>query len=76
HHQQPIVKILEPVLKKEGFQHIYKPYHPDQPLHILKNHTPNLLLLHIKIPPMHRSQILKRIKLIHQHIRVIIMTPY
>ncbi|WP_144505051.1 response regulator, partial [Bacillus pumilus] len=54
----------------------FQPPNPLQPLHILKNHTPNLLFLHINIPPIHPIQILKPIKLIHQHIPLIIITPY
>lgn len=48
--EEAIVKMVERVLKKEGFQHIYKAYHADEALDIVKNEDIHLLLLDVMMP--------------------------
>ncbi|RCK12958.1 response regulator [Bacillus licheniformis] len=47
-----------------------------QALDIVKNQRPDLVLLDMKIPGMDGIEILKRMKIIDEGIRVIIMTAY
>ncbi|MBD3859433.1 response regulator transcription factor [Bacillus sp. 28A-2] len=48
--EEAIVKMVERVLKKEGFQHIYKAYHADEALDVVKNEDIHLLLLDVMMP--------------------------
>jgi two-component system response regulator (stage 0 sporulation protein F) len=45
-------------------------------LEIVEKHSPDLVLLDMKIPGMDGIEILKRMKVVDQDIRVIIMTAY
>ncbi|MDC7796534.1 response regulator [Bacillus altitudinis] len=67
--------LLNEVFHKEGYQ-TFQAANGLQALDIVKNHRPNLVLLDMKIPGMDGIEILKRMKLIDEDIRVIIMTAY
>ncbi|WP_260871259.1 response regulator, partial [Paenibacillus xylanexedens] len=54
----------------------FQPPNAKIPLQIVNNDNPHFVLLHIKIPPMDRLEILNHIKQIHPHINVIIITAY
>ncbi|WP_071461010.1 response regulator [Bacillus massilinigeriensis] len=67
--------LLNEVLKKEGYQ-TFQAANGVQALDTLKKHSPDLVLLDMKIPGMDGIEILKRMKVIDKDIRVIIMTAY
>ncbi|MGD6984955.1 response regulator, partial [Bacillus altitudinis] len=67
--------LLNEVFHKEGYQ-TFQAANGLQALDIVKNHRPNLVLLDMKIPGKDGIEILKRMKLIDEDIRVIIMTAY
>ncbi|MET3699042.1 two-component system response regulator (stage 0 sporulation protein F) [Bacillus oleivorans] len=67
--------LLNEVFNKEGYQ-TFQAANGVQALDIVKKHSPDLVLLDMKIPGMDGIEILKRMKVIDQDIRVIIMTAY
>ncbi|RFU64276.1 response regulator [Bacillus sp. V59.32b] len=67
--------LLNEVLSKEGYN-TFQAANGVQALDIVTNHSPDLVLLDMKIPGMDGIEILKRMKQIDQDIRVIIMTAY
>lgn len=67
--------LLNEVFQKEGYN-TFQAANGIQALDILKKHSPDLVLLDMKIPGMDGIEILKRMKVIDPDIRVIIMTAY
>ncbi|GAA0320192.1 sporulation initiation phosphotransferase Spo0F [Bacillus carboniphilus] len=67
--------LLNEVFNKEGYQ-TFQAANGVQALEIVKSHSPDLVLLDMKIPGMDGIEILKRMKVIDEDIRVIIMTAY
>ena len=67
--------LLNEVLQKEGYQ-TFQAANGVQALDIVTKHSPDLVLLDMKIPGMDGIEILKRMKVIDADIRVIIMTAY
>lgn len=67
--------LLNEVLQKEGYE-TYQAANGVQALDILQKHSPDLVLLDMKIPGMDGIEILKRMKVIDKDIQVIIMTAY
>jgi two-component system response regulator (stage 0 sporulation protein F) len=67
--------LLNEVFQKEGYE-TFQAANGVQALDILQKHTPDLVLLDMKIPGMDGIEILKRMKRIDPEIRVIIMTAY
>lgn len=67
--------LLNEVFQKEGYQ-TFQAANGIQALEIVTKHDPDLVLLDMKIPGMDGIEILKRMKVIDQNIRVIIMTAY
>ncbi|WP_404330478.1 response regulator [Mesobacillus maritimus] len=67
--------LLNEVLQKEGYD-TFQAANGVQALEIVKEHSPDLVLLDMKIPGMDGIEILKRMKVIDEDIRVIIMTAY
>jgi two-component system, response regulator, stage 0 sporulation protein F len=67
--------LLNEVFQKEGFQ-TFQAANGVQALEIVEKHSPDIVLLDMKIPGMDGIEILKRMKAIDPDIRVIIMTAY
>lgn len=67
--------LLNEVFHKVGYQ-TFQAANGIQALEILTNHSPDLVLLDMKIPGMDGNEILKRMKQIDPDIKVIIMTAY
>lgn len=67
--------LLNEVLHKEGYE-TFQAANGVQALEIVTNHSPDLVLLDMKIPGMDGIEILKRMKRMDADIRVIIMTAY
>lgn len=67
--------LLSEVFQKAGYK-TYQAANGVQALDIVEKHNPDLVLLDMKIPGMDGLEILKRMKLINEDIRVIIMTAY
>lgn len=67
--------LLNEVLQKEGYE-TFQAANGVQALEIVKTHSPDLVLLDMKIPGMDGIEILGRIKEVEKDIRVIIMTAY
>ncbi|MCD2367411.1 response regulator [Bacillus sp. BS3(2021)] len=73
--QYGIRVLLNEVFNKEGYK-TFQAANGIQALDIVKNQRPDLVLLDMKIPGMDGIEILKRMKVIDEGIRVIIMTAY
>ncbi|GLY08996.1 response regulator [Pseudobacillus badius] len=67
--------LLNEVLQKEGYE-TFQAANGIQALEIVDNHSPDLVLLDMKIPGMDGIEILKRMRQKDENIRVIIMTAY
>lgn len=67
--------LLNEVLQKEGYE-TFQAANGVQAIQIVNEHSPDLVLLDMKIPGMDGIEILKRIKEIDKDIRVFIMTAY
>ncbi|RFU62348.1 response regulator [Peribacillus glennii] len=67
--------LLNEVLTKEGYN-TFQAANGIQALDVVNKHSPDLVLLDMKIPGMDGIEILKRMKQIDPDIRVIIMTAY
>lgn len=67
--------LLNEVLQREGYE-TFQAANGMQALEIVKQHSPDLVLLDMKIPGMDGIEILKRMKQLKKEIRVIIMTAY
>lgn len=67
--------LLNEVLQREGYE-TFQAANGMQALEIVKQHSPDLVLLDMKIPGMDGIEILKRMKQLKEEIRVIIMTAY
>ncbi|MEH6943627.1 response regulator [Bacillus sp. JJ722] len=67
--------LLNEVLQKVGYK-TYQAANGVQALEIAKEHSPDLVLLDMKIPGMDGIEILKRMKDYDPNIAVIIMTAY
>lgn len=67
--------LLNEVFNKEGYQ-TFQAANGLQALEVVKEHSPDLVLLDMKIPGMDGIEILKRMKKIEPDIKVIIMTAY
>lgn len=67
--------LLNEVFHKEGYE-TFQAANGIQALEVVKTHHPDLVLLDMKIPGMDGIEILKRMKVIDEEIRVIIMTAY
>ncbi|MFN2744627.1 MULTISPECIES: response regulator [Bacillus] len=73
--QYGIRVLLNEVFNKEGYK-TFQAANGIQALDIVKKERPDLVLLDMKIPGMDGIEILKRMKVIDEEIRVIIMTAY
>ncbi|KAA6451044.1 response regulator [Bacillus swezeyi] len=73
--QYGIRVLLNEVFNKEGYK-TFQAANGIQALDIVKKQHPDLVLLDMKIPGMDGIEILKRMKVIDEEIRVIIMTAY
>ncbi|MFS0863007.1 response regulator [Fredinandcohnia sp. 179-A 10B2 NHS] len=67
--------LLNEVFHKEGYK-TFQAANGVQAIDIVQKHSPDLVLLDMKIPGMDGIEILKRLKKIDPEIRVIIMTAY
>lgn len=67
--------LLNEVFQKEGYQ-TFQAANGFQALDIVDKHSPELVLLDMKIPGMDGIEILKRMKAKDKDIQVIIMTAY
>ncbi|WLR41695.1 response regulator [Bacillus carboniphilus] len=67
--------LLNEVFHKEGYQ-TFQAASGYEALEIVEKHSPDLVLLDMKIPGMDGIEILKRLKVINNDILVIIMTAY
>lgn len=67
--------LLNEVFHKEGYK-TFQAANGFQALEIAQDHSPDLVLLDMKIPGMDGIEILKRLKANDPDIRVIIMTAY
>lgn len=67
--------LLNEVFHKEGYQ-TFQAANGVQAIDIVHKHSPDLVLLDMKIPGMDGIEILKRLKKIDKNIQVIIMTAY
>jgi two-component system response regulator (stage 0 sporulation protein F) len=67
--------LLNEVFQKEGYQ-TFQAANGFQALDIVDKHSPELVLLDMKIPGMDGIEILKRLKAVNKDIQVIIMTAY
>jgi two-component system response regulator (stage 0 sporulation protein F) len=67
--------LLNEVLHKEGYE-TFQAANGVQALDIATKHSPDLVLLDMKIPGMDGIEILRRMKQMNEDIRVIIMTAY
>ncbi|WP_100332496.1 response regulator [Bacillus xiapuensis] len=67
--------LLNEVLQKEGYE-TYQAANGVKALELADEHSPDLVLLDMKIPGMDGIEILKRMKQKNSDIRVIIMTAY
>jgi two-component system response regulator (stage 0 sporulation protein F) len=67
--------LLNEVFQKEGYN-TFQAANGFQALEIVDKHSPDLVLLDMKIPGMDGIEILKRMKAVDQDIQVIIMTAY
>ncbi|AST93780.1 response regulator [Sutcliffiella cohnii] len=67
--------LLNEVFQKEGYT-TFQAANGYQALDIVEKHTPDLILLDMKIPGMDGIEILKRLKAINKDFQVIIMTAY
>jgi two-component system response regulator (stage 0 sporulation protein F) len=67
--------LLNEVFQKEGYQ-TFQAANGYQALDIVDKHSPELVLLDMKIPGMDGIEILKRMKVVDKDIQVIIMTAY
>ncbi|MBN6885017.1 two-component system, response regulator, stage 0 sporulation protein F [Cytobacillus horneckiae] len=67
--------LLNEVLQKEGYE-TFQAANGVQALDIVSKHNPDLVLLDMKIPGMDGIEILKRMRVDNNDIRVIIMTAY
>ncbi|MDF0726637.1 response regulator [Cytobacillus sp. S13-E01] len=67
--------LLNEVFQKEGYA-TFQAANGYQAIDIVEKHSPDLVLLDMKIPGMDGIEILKRLKAIDKDIRVIIMTAY
>ncbi len=67
--------LLNEVLHKEGYD-TFQAANGVQALDIVTKHSPDLVLLDMKIPGMDGIEILRRMKQMNEDIRVIIMTAY
>ncbi|MBT2713516.1 sporulation initiation phosphotransferase Spo0F [Pseudomonas sp. ISL-88] len=67
--------LLNEVFNKEGYQ-TFQAANGIQALDIVTKERPDLVLLDMKIPGMDGIEILRRMKMIDDSIRVIIMTAY
>ncbi|OUM95677.1 MAG: two-component system response regulator [Thermobacillus sp. ZCTH02-B1] len=63
------------VFSSEGYQ-TFQASNGKMALEIVKNESPDLVLLDMKIPGMDGLEILKRVKEINRDIKVIMMTAY
>jgi two-component system response regulator (stage 0 sporulation protein F) len=73
--QNGIRILLMEVFSNEGYQ-TYQASNGKLALEIVKAHTPDLVLLDMKIPGMDGLDILKHIKSMNPEIKVIMMTAY
>lgn len=67
--------LLNEVFQKAGYQ-TFQAANGFQALEIVDKHSPDLVLLDMKIPGMDGIEILKRMRVVEPDIRVIIMTAY
>ncbi len=67
--------LLNEVFQKEGYK-TFQAANGFQALDILDKHSPDLVLLDMKIPGMDGIEILKRMKAVDPDIQAIIMTAY
>ncbi|MFD1735150.1 response regulator [Bacillus salitolerans] len=67
--------LLNEVFNKEGYN-TFQAANGFQALEIVDKHSPDLVLLDMKIPGMDGIEILKRMKAVDPDIQVIIMTAY
>jgi two-component system response regulator (stage 0 sporulation protein F) len=67
--------LLNEVLQKEGYE-TFQAANGVQALDLFAKHSPDLVLLDMKIPGMDGIEILKRMKEINENVKVIVMTAY
>ncbi|MEK4566519.1 response regulator [Alkalihalobacillus sp. FSL R5-0424] len=73
--QYGIRVLLNEILQKDGYS-VHQAANGVQALSIVQDENPDLILLDMKIPGMDGLEILRRIKVTHPDIRVIMMTAY
>ncbi|MFK3940036.1 response regulator [Alkalihalobacillus sp. NPDC078783] len=73
--QYGIRVLLNEILQKDGYA-VYQAANGVQALSIVQDDHPDLILLDMKIPGMDGLEILRRIKVTHPDIKVIMMTAY
>ncbi|GMB09453.1 two-component system response regulator (stage 0 sporulation protein F) [Thermolongibacillus altinsuensis] len=67
--------LLNEVFQKEGYE-TFQAANGVQALDLFAKHSPDLVLLDMKIPGMDGIEILKRMKEINDKVKVIVMTAY
>ncbi|WYP26129.1 response regulator [Alkalihalobacillus sp. FSL W8-0930] len=73
--QYGIRVLLNEILQKDGYS-VHQAANGVQALSIVQDENPDLILLDMKIPGMDGLEILRRIKVTHPDIKVIMMTAY
>ncbi|WP_339174459.1 response regulator [Anoxybacillus sp. FSL W8-1294] len=67
--------LLNEVFQKEGYE-TYQAANGVQALDLFAKHSPDLVLLDMKIPGMDGVEILKKMKEMNENVKVIVMTAY
>ncbi|MDQ0207069.1 response regulator [Alkalicoccobacillus murimartini] len=73
--QYGIRVLLNEILQKDGYE-VFQAANGVQAIEIVGKENPHLILLDMKIPGMDGLEILRRIKLTHPDMKVIMMTAY
>lgn len=60
--EKSIVKMIETVLRKEGFQHIYTAYTAEDALKIVEEHAPTMIILDVMLPDQSGFDICPKIR--------------
>lgn len=73
--QYGIRLLLYEVFKREGYE-VHQAENGKKALEMVKRHTPDIILLDMKLPGMDGIEILKQIRKIDDNVKVIMMTAY